>query len=133
MWKVTKQPTVTTSSTEAELLALTTTAKEALWWQQFFKVINFDTEENLQIDCDNLQTIRLLAADHPLLLTKLRHVDIHQHWLRQEVQAKRISIQWVPTNNMMPANGLTKPLTRQRQERFVQMLGLVDIKEKLPH
>ena len=29
-WKATKQPTVTTSSTEAELLALTTTAKEAL-------------------------------------------------------------------------------------------------------
>ena len=70
-WKATKQPTVTTSSTEAELLALTTTAKEALWWQRFFKVINFDTEENLQIDCDNLQTIRLLAADHSLLSTKL--------------------------------------------------------------
>ena len=32
-WKATKQPTVTTSSTEAELLALMTTAKEALWWQ----------------------------------------------------------------------------------------------------
>ena len=67
VWKAMKQSTVTTSSTEAELLALTTTTKEALWWQQFFKVINFDTEENLQIDCDNLQTIRLLAADHPLL------------------------------------------------------------------
>ena len=30
-WKASKQATVTTSSTEAELLALTTTAKEALW------------------------------------------------------------------------------------------------------
>ena len=32
----------------------------------------------------------------------------------------------------MSADGLTKPLTRQKQERFVQLLGLVDIKDKLP-
>jgi hypothetical protein len=30
-WKATKQQTVTTSSTEAELLALSTTTKEAIW------------------------------------------------------------------------------------------------------
>jgi hypothetical protein len=65
------------------------------------------------------------------LATKLRHVDIHQHWLRQEVQANRIAVQWVSTNNM-PADGLTKSLPRQRQEKFVQMLGLVNIKDKLP-
>jgi hypothetical protein len=56
-WKATKQQTVTTSSTEAELLALSTTTKEAMWWQQFFKSLDFDTKELLQIDCDNLQTI----------------------------------------------------------------------------
>jgi hypothetical protein len=129
-WKATKQQTVTTSSTEAELLALSTTTKEAIWWQRFFKSLDFDTKESLQIDCDNLQTIRLLVENSLLLPTKLRHVDIHQHWLRQEVQAKRIAIQWISTNEM-PADGLTKPLTRQKHERFVRLLGLVDIKDKL--
>jgi hypothetical protein len=131
-WKATKQQTVTTSSTEAELLALTVTAKEALWWQRFFKVLDFETGENLQIQCDNLQTIRLLADDHPLLTTKLRHVDIHQHWLRQEVQSNRITVQWVSTNTM-PADGLTKPLPRQKHKKFIQLLGLVDIRDKLPN
>jgi hypothetical protein len=28
--------------------------------------------------------------EEPELNTKLRHVDIHHHWLRQEVQVKRI-------------------------------------------
>lgn len=130
-WKATKQQTVTTSSTEAELLALSTTAKEAIWWQRFFKSLGFDTKESLQIDCDNQQTIRLMVESNPLLPTKLRHVDIHQHWLRQEVQAKRITIQWVSTNDM-PADGFTKPLTRQKHERFVRLLGLVDIKEVIP-
>jgi hypothetical protein len=130
-WKATKQQTITTSSTEAELLAISTTAKEAIWWQRLFKSLDFDTKELLQIDCDNRQTIRLLVENSPILPTKLRHVDIHQHWLRQEVQAKRVAIQWVSTNDM-PADGLTKPLTRQKHERFVRLLGLVDIKNELP-
>ena len=130
-WKVTKQPTVTTSSTEAELLALTAAAKEALWWQWLFKALDFYLGHQLQIDCDNLQMIRLLANDHLLLSTKLWYVDIHQHWLRQEVQANRISIQWISTSNM-PADGLTKPLTWQKQENFIRLLGLVDIQDKLP-
>jgi len=129
-WKATIQSTVTTSSTEAELLALTAATKEVIWWQRLFKLLDFELNEDLQIHCDNLQTIRLLVDDHPLLSTKLRHVDVHQHWLRQEVQSNRIAVQWVSTSNMS-ADGLTKALTRQKHERFVQMLGLIDIEDKL--
>ena len=32
-WRSTKQKTVTTSSTEAELLAISHAAKEVIWWQ----------------------------------------------------------------------------------------------------
>jgi hypothetical protein len=41
----------------------------------------------LTLYCDNQQTIRLLTQEGQKLDTKLRHIDIHQHWLRQEVQA----------------------------------------------
>lgn len=44
------------------------------------------------------------------LAAKLRHVDIHNHWLRQEVQAGPLKISRVPTAEM-PADGLTKALT----------------------
>ena len=108
-WKATKQTTVTTSSTEAELLAISTASKEVYWWNRFFKNLKFDIGHDINIECDNLQTIRLLSDEHPLLSTRLRHVDIHQHWLRQEVLAKRIAIKWIPTNEM-PADGLTKLL-----------------------
>ena len=72
----------------------------------------------------------LMKKGAPLLSTKLRHVDIHQHWLRQEVQASRIQIDWVPTHQM-PADGLTKPLPQQRHEEFIWQLGLVDISHLL--
>src|SRR2546423_9771145 len=76
------------------------------------------------------QTIGLLTKDTAKLTTKLRHIDIHRHWVRQEVQAKRIQIDWIHTAEM-PADGLTKALPRQKHENFVRQLGLVDIRERL--
>ena len=126
-WHSTKQKTVTTSSTEAELLALSYASKETIWWQRLFKNIEFDPGHELAVQCDNLQTIRLLIKENQKLQTKLRHIDIHQHWLRQEVQAGRVHIEWVPSANM-PADGLTKALPRQKHERFIAQLNLVDIR-----
>ena len=104
--------------------------KQAIWWNNLFRKLRFDPGHELSIKNDNRQTIRLLTAQTPVLTTKLRHVDISQHWLRERVQNGDIHIQWTETNNI-EADGLTKALTRQKHERFVKQLGLVDIKEKI--
>ena len=49
------------------------------------KALKLVLSEALTIECDNLQTIRLLVNKAMKLQTKLCHVDIHSHWLRQEV------------------------------------------------
>lgn len=77
MWKATRQPTVTTSSTEAELLALQQTVKEAMSLVRLFKDLKFDTEEDMVVHCDNKQTIRLVLNESERINTRLRHVDIH--------------------------------------------------------
>lgn len=128
-WRAGKQKTVTTSSTEAELLSLSTAAREVIWWRRFFAAIKFDTQQPVEIDCDNLQTLRILTKEAVKLDTKLRHIDIHQHWLRQEVQEGRIALKWLPTAEM-PADGLTKPLPAQKHATFVRQLNLVDISTK---
>ena len=125
-WRAAKQATVTTSSTEAELLALSRTAKEAMWWKRFFQAIRFNPMEKLQIRCDNRQTLRIIDKEILKLDTKLRHVDIHRHWLRQEVQACRINVSWMPTAEM-PADGFTKVLYRQKHDNFIEQLYLTDI------
>lgn len=129
-WASRKQSTVTTSTTEAELLALLHAGKQAIWWNHLFEKLHFNTGHELSIKNDNRQTIRLLTAQTPVLTTKLRHVDISQHWLREQVQNGILRVEWVATNDMT-ADGLTKALPRQKQERFVRQLGLVDIKERL--
>ena len=77
------------------------------------------------IACDNQQTVGIIKKAAPLLTTRLRHVDIHQFWLRQEVQARRMAVHWVATAEM-PADGLTKLLPRQQHETFIRQLGLVN-------
>ena len=123
-WKANKQKTVTTSSTEAELLAISTAAKEAIWWNRFFEAIKFNPGHRLEIQCDNKQTIRALEQEK--INTKLRHVDIHRHWMRQEVRKGIIIIRWTPTADMI-ADGLTKHLPRQRHEAFRRQLGLEEL------
>ena len=129
-WHSGKQKIVTTSRTEAELLALTRAAKNTIWWSHLFRNIDFKPGHELTVHCDNMQTIHLLTQDSQKLDTKLRHIDIHQHWLRQEVQAGRIRINWIPTSDM-PADGFTKALSRQRHEKFIQQLNLINISLQL--
>ena len=125
-WKASKQSTVTTSTTEAELLGLSSTAKELVAWQRFFKHLPYPVKNTQLIYTDNRQTQRLLKEEEPLLTTKLRHVDIHQHWLREKVQQGDINVEWTNTISMK-ADGLTKPLSRQPFQRFVRQLNLVNI------
>ncbi len=77
-----------------------------------------------------MQTIRILTKEAIKLDSKLRHVDIHRHWLRQEIQNGRIALRWLPTAEM-PADGLTKALPTQKHAIFVQQLNLVDISSRL--
>ncbi len=74
-----KQNTVTTSSTEAELLALSQAAKELMAFKRLYKGINFEFNSRINLFYDNRQTIQLINEDLIKLVTKLRHVDIYNH------------------------------------------------------
>jgi hypothetical protein len=130
-WKANKQDTVTTSTTEAELLALSQVAKEAIFISRLLTELKVQlTDSTITIQCDNKQTIRLVTEEISLLQTKLRHVDIHNHWLRQEFLSERINVEHVQSNEMI-ADGLTKALPSNRWSKFLDQLGLVDVKEYL--
>jgi hypothetical protein len=126
-WKATKQRTVTTSTTEAELLSLSDAGKTIQWWKRLFDHIEFDYPGKLTILCDNLRTVNLVTAEDTAFDTKLKHVDIHGHWLRQEVSEGRVHVKWVATGQMA-ADGLTKVLTRQKHENFVKLLRMKDVR-----
>src|SRR5438876_364039 len=88
--------------------------------------MRFNLGHEITIYCNNQQTIHLLMKDLPTLITKLKYMDIHRHWLREQVADDRIKIAWIPTGQM-PVDDLTKALSRQKHESFLMQLGLVDL------
>ncbi len=130
-WRANKQDTVTTSSTEAELLAISQTANDAIYFSRLMQALNLVIPEALTIECDNAQTIRLLVVKSTKLQTKPRYVDIHSHWLIQEVQRGSIYIRWMQTKKMV-ADGLTKELSSaQKHDSFVRKTDIEDQKDLL--
>jgi hypothetical protein len=121
-WKATRQRSVTKSTTEAELIALSATGGEIEWWIRVFKQVKFDPEIQPTIYCDNEQTVGIFNKEEERLHTKLRHVNTHQMWVRQGVQEKRLHVGWCLTAEM-PADGLTKSLVKQKHTEFVRQLG----------
>ena len=130
-WRANKQETVTTSTTEAELLALSQATKEGIYVSRLLQELTVKLDDHrIRLLCDNVQTIRLVNDDIARLQTKLRHVDIHNHWLRQEIQRQSIIVQYTPSEHMI-ADGLTKALLKDGHEKFKRQIGLTDISTRL--
>ena len=129
-WKFTVQRTVSKSTTESELLFLSLAGSQMEEWVCFFNGISLTINCKPTIWCDNQQTVGIVNKEQDCLHTKVKHVNIHQLWIRQEVQASCLNVAWVPTDQM-PADGLTKALPKQKFASFVHQLGLVNISNLL--
>ncbi len=125
-WRTIKQVTMTTFSIETKLLILSLIAKKTIWWRRFFESIRFDSMKKLHIRCDNCQILRVLKKEMLKLDIKLKHVDIHRNWFRQEIQTNRINVSWCSTAEMS-ADDFIKMLSRQKHEEFLRQLHLIDI------
>ena len=84
--------------------------------------------ELLVVKCDNSQTLRLVKEESMKLSTKLRHVDIHNHWLRQEYAERQVLFEWTPTKDMI-VDELTKALPLQQHKAFIKLIKIDDITE----
>lgn len=127
IWRAARQATVTTSTTEAELLGLESTVKESMALKRFLRELRLDLGVAWEIFCDNQQTIRLVT-NNERITTRLRHVDIQNMWLKQEHAKGTFQVRYIKTSEM-PADGLTKALPGQAFDRFVRHLNLVHTRE----
>lgn len=93
-WKSKKQSVVALSTAEAEYMALSLTAKHALWIRNFSKEINRDFGGHpVTIKVDNRAAIAI--AYNPVQQPKTKHIDIPIHHLRDEVKKGKISVEHI--------------------------------------
>ncbi|CAL1681010.1 unnamed protein product [Lasius platythorax] len=72
---------------------------------------------------DNVGAIKL--AKNPEFHKRTKHVEVKYHFVREKYQENAIRIEHANTENMI-ADIMTKPLGRQKFEKFRHQLGLVD-------
>lgn len=119
-WRSKKQPITTTSSMEAEFVALSSAVKEALWIRKLNIELLNDTEA-VEVFEDNQACIRF---SHDFIHSdRTKHIDVRYYFVRENVEEKKIKLTYCPTTEMI-ADVLTKPLGSVLFVKFIQLLGL---------
>ena len=122
-WSSKKQYIVALLSTEAEYVAQTHTAKEAMYLHTFVQEIR-GLDKPIRINCDNQGAIALSKDNKFHARTK--HIDIRYHFVREAVEDGKITLKYIPTDEN-PADIFTKPLAKAKFRRFTELLGLKDV------
>ncbi|GLB43838.1 putative reverse transcriptase (RNA-dependent DNA polymerase) [Lyophyllum shimeji] len=120
-WSSKRQPTVALSTTEAEYMALTRGAQQALWMHNF--LFEIDLSQNLPATLHVDSTSSISLAQSTKGHARAKHIDIHHHYVQKRVQDGDIQINHIcSTENL--ADILTRPLPRVLHEHMVDLLRL---------
>ena len=114
------QSKIARSSGEAELYACNLGASKGMGLQTVMKELGWNYELKIQVDAN--ATIGKL---HRRGLGKLRHVEVEELWLQQEISKKKISIQKVKGTENTADIG-TKPVKRETSEYLMNKMGFED-------
>ena len=122
-WSSKRQATVALSTCEAEYVGQTQAAKEAIWLRSLLTSLRPGSNalETVIIYGDNQGAIAL--AKDPRSHGRTKHIDIANHFCRERVADKSVAFEYTPTDKQV-ADGLTKPLPRDKFEAFRSAIGL---------
>jgi len=123
-WSSKKQGSIALSSTEAEYIAATHTAKEAIWLRQLLTELLHPLDSPTTLFVDNQSTIAI--AKNPKFHDQTKHIDVCYHFLQQKVDNSKITLSYIPTN-AQPANALTKRLCREKHNKFMLEMGICHV------
>jgi len=121
-WSSKKQPTVATSSVEAEYIASANATKEAVWLRTLLRELDLPQKKTTIIHADNQGSIAL--AHNPVSHSRAKHIDIRHHFIRERVERGEVSLDYVSTKEMI-ADIFTKALPRESFEKFRTNLGVL--------
>ena len=120
-WQSCKQPTVALSSVEAEYMAATQAAREAVWWRTFLTELGHPPSTAITVHSDNQGAIAL--AKNPEHHRRTKHIDIQHHYVRELVSAGTVVMPHIGTEEMV-ADALTKALAAERHTELTRRMGV---------
>ncbi|TFY50793.1 hypothetical protein EVG20_g11324 [Dentipellis fragilis] len=123
-WSSKRQEIIALSTTEAEYVAATHAAKEALWLRSLIAEIFEPIAGATTLFGDNQSAIAL-TQDHQYH-ARTKHIDIRYHFIRWIVENGSLRLIYCPTDEMV-ADTLTKALPSAKVKHFASELGLCTV------
>lgn len=121
-WRATKQSCLSTSTMEAEYIALSSGVKEIVWLNMFLTELNLsDCVAGYQMFCDNRAAIDF--SKNRVERNRTRHIDISYHVVREKVEEGLVDLQYVPSSEN-PADVMTKGLKRVAHNRCIVKMNM---------
>ena len=121
-WSSKKQNVVALSSAEAEYVAETHAAKEAIWLRHLLDFMGFTQTNPTIIWADNQAAIKL--TQNATFHARTKHIDTRLHFLRDKVNDNSIVYDYVPTQQNI-ADVFTKGLPKQTHRGFAEDIGVL--------
>lgn len=122
-WKSSKQETVADSTTEAEYIAASSAAKEAVWIKKFITELGVvpTIVDPVALYCDNNGAIA--QAKEPRSHQRSKHILRRYHLIREIIDRGDVHIGRVPTDDNV-ADPLTKALSQQKHDGHTSSMGI---------
>ena len=124
-WFSKKQNSIALSTTEAEYIAAGCCCAQILWMRQTLADYRI-TFPPTTIWCDSSSAINL-SKNH-VLHARTKHIDIRHHFLRDHVDKKDISFEYIPTTQQL-ADIFTKPLEEKPFCFIRRELGIISLSD----
>jgi hypothetical protein len=119
-WKAKKQVVTALSTLEAEYMAMTQAAKEAVWIRQLIRELGSSLDA-VTLFGDNQGAISL--ARNAVFHYRTKHIDVQYHFIREQVANGTIDLQYLATDQMV-ADILTKATAPTTHFRHCHSFGL---------
>jgi hypothetical protein len=127
-WKSSKQDTVVDSMIEAEYIAASEVAKEAVWIRNFIFELGVvpSVSSPMHLYCNNSGAIA--QAKEPRAHKRAKHVLHHYHLIRKIIGRGDVKVCKVHTNHNI-ADPLAKTLPQPKHEAHMRSMGFIYLHE----
>jgi len=119
-WGSKRQPTVSTSTAEAEYVAAAAATREALWVRKLMVDLG-QPAAPIDMAKDNQACISLIA--NPETTGRAKHIDIAHHMVRERVAMGEVKFTYTPGAEVL-ADGMTKALPTPAFDTFRSRMGV---------
>eukprot|EP00253_Pinus_taeda_P026496 PITA_26496 len=124
-WASKKQPVVALLTAEAEYVAATVAACQAVWLRRVLRDLCHAQENGTTIYCDNSSAIAL--SKNSVFHKRTKHIDTKFHFIRELVNNGEVVLQHCRTEDQL-TDILTKPLLKKGFDHFRKCLGMQQLK-----